>query len=115
VLSANATPRIAQAMEDAVEMISCTLGNGMCLAMEDFELALPAMELLFGHLSPVFKGRVIAFSGPRLSDGALLCWSLEPETIVVALEGSKAIAVHVGQRDVRVSAAAETTAEHQEE
>ncbi|NLU42309.1 MAG: hypothetical protein GXX08_08895 [Firmicutes bacterium] len=96
-------------------MISCTLGNGMCLAMEDFELALPAMELPFGHLSPVCKGRVIAFSGPRLSDGALLCWSLEPETIVVALEGSKAIAVHVGQRDVRVSAAAETTAEHQEE
>lgn len=81
-------------------MISCTFGNGMCLAMEDFELALPAVELPFGHLSPVCKGRVIAFSGPRLSDGALLCWSLEADTILAVLEGSAAIAVHVGQRDV---------------
>lgn len=96
-------------------MISCTLGNGMCLAMEDFEMALPAVELPFGHLSPVCKGRVIAFSGPRLSDGVLLCWSLEADTAVVVLEGSAAVAVHVGKRDVRVSGVAETTIEHQEE
>jgi len=96
-------------------MISCSLGNGMCLVLEDFELVLPAVELPFGHLSPVCKGRVIAFSGRELSDGALLCWVLEADTITVVLEGSAAVAVHVGERDVRISLAAETTTEHREE